>query len=65
MKTQGRDEERKGGGDEFFLALRVGNSKSEARNPKQIQMTKILMTETWKPSIDFAVFVLNIEKFGF
>ncbi len=41
------------------------NTKSEARNPKQIQMTKIQMTETWRPGIDFAVFVLNIEKFGF
>jgi hypothetical protein len=41
------------------------NTKSEARNTKQIQMAKIQMTETWKPGIDFAVFVLNIEKFEF
>jgi len=43
------------------------NSKSEARNSKQISMTKILMTKTKKTlsMYLYSSFVLNFEHFDF
>ncbi len=43
------------------------NSKSEARNSKQIPMTKILMTKTKKtlPMYLYSSFVLKFEHFDF
>ena len=41
------------------------NTKSEYRNPKQIQMTKIQMTKTRRNLKYNVVFVLNFENLNF